>query len=203
MWRRALVYVWMCMYYCECESRGGIGIGAYTGMERSQQATIGQGSDSVTRTKRKGARNYTLSYHLKMISFVTPHFHTRLQTLTYSLSDLLLSLYLQLILFFVGIVAFSMRILLFIQILSTHPMSEFVSPPQKKCQEFAFQCCFQDSHAAMWWSHAEIGCGEMCLSLVFLIFAFFPCMKRCLAQSSVYKFFAFYRRGVLLVRSGA
>ena len=43
----------MCMYYCECESLGGIGIGAYTGMERSQQATTGQWSDNVTRKEKE------------------------------------------------------------------------------------------------------------------------------------------------------
>ena len=43
----------MCMYYCECKSLGGIGIGAYTGIERSQQATTGQGSDSVTRKEKE------------------------------------------------------------------------------------------------------------------------------------------------------
>ena len=47
------MYVRMCMYYCECESLGGIGIGAYTGMERSQQATTGQGSDSVRRKEKE------------------------------------------------------------------------------------------------------------------------------------------------------
>ena len=35
------------MYYCECESLGGIGIGAYTGMERSQQATTGAKGQTV------------------------------------------------------------------------------------------------------------------------------------------------------------
>ena len=41
------------MYYCECGSQGGIGIGAHTGMERSQRATTGQGSDSVTRKEKE------------------------------------------------------------------------------------------------------------------------------------------------------
>ena len=43
----------MCMYFCEFESLGGIGIGAYTGMEQSQQTITGQGSDSVKRKEKK------------------------------------------------------------------------------------------------------------------------------------------------------
>ena len=45
------------MYFCECKSLGGIGIGAYTRMEQSQQAATGQGSDSVTRKEKKQGIN--------------------------------------------------------------------------------------------------------------------------------------------------
>ena len=46
----------MCMYYCECKGLGGIGIGAYTagnGAVTAEQATTGQGSDSVRRKEKE------------------------------------------------------------------------------------------------------------------------------------------------------
>ena len=56
------------MHYCKSESLGGIGIGAYTRMERSLQATTDQG-DYVNNVKMAGFRRLNGRGSLRMDRF--------------------------------------------------------------------------------------------------------------------------------------